>query len=758
MPVNTLIQLRRGNKSVWDAAPLSPGRGILYQGELGYELDTGKIKIGDGTTHWGSGLCYASVPFNTDNFISGSGINIGIDSSCSSGVWSIDESWLANFIATSSGSLNVEGVQDIIGNSGILGGFGINKSYDDGTGFTTVSATGMALRVDQSTGIGVSVSTDNNNNVYTVSVTGIAHTLVNDWTEAVQDTIATNAGSTGFLVNGTGVAWTYDDNGNSLAVAVTGIPHTLITDWNAALSGDIDTQLIAGSGIDFAYDSGNNTLTISTAVLDDTHTHIWDNITDAKVKASLTELGYLSGVAPGTASADRVVVLDSNKDVTGIRNLTSTSTITAVTFSGDLSGDVTSTGSSSFASVDIDGGSIDGTVIGANSAAVVSGTSIFASTGFVGDLTGNADTATEATSVTVVDNSNENASLYMTFVDGASGTQEIETDSDLRYNPSTNTLSLGNVSATGTVTADHVQTATLTTTGNVTVGGDLTVAGTTTTVNSTVVEIGDNVIRVNTSGLPTGGFEVLESGTSNYKQFVWDSVDDRWELGTENLQANRFVSTQSSPTAPLVVASTGLVTNLNSDLLDGQHGSYYLDWDNFSNFPDPVITISLSGDVVGSDNITWTNLNGNVSLSLNTTIQPNSVALSGDTTGDYVESVNVAGTGLTIDITSGEAQKPTITSNATPANTVNTIVSRDASGNFSAGTITAALSGNASTATKLATARYIELTGDVIGSGLFDGSTNIQISTTVEGAGTVTLADESSDQDNYITFANDATG
>ena len=196
MPVNTLIQLRRGNKSVWDAAPLSPGRGILYQGELGYELDTGKIKIGDGTTHWGSGLCYASVPLNTDNFISGSGINIGIDSSCSSGVWSIDESWLANFIATSSGSLNVEGVQDIIGNSGILGGFGINKSYDDGTGFTTVSATGMALRVDQSTGIGVSVSTDNNNNVYTVSVTGIAHTLVNDWTEAVQDTIATNAGST----------------------------------------------------------------------------------------------------------------------------------------------------------------------------------------------------------------------------------------------------------------------------------------------------------------------------------------------------------------------------------------------------------------------------------------------------------------------------------------------------------------------------------------------------------------------------------
>jgi hypothetical protein len=709
MPVNTLIQLRRGTEGDWSSAPQTIGRGVLYEGEIGVVTTSGdiKLKVGDGTTPWGE-LCYAGVPLNSGNYIAGSGITIEYDNLCASGLWKIDENWLDNFIANSSGAINVEGVQDIIGNSGIVGGFGINKSYDDGTGFTTVSVTGMTLRVVESTGIGVSSTTESDNSVYTISVTGI--------------------------------------------------DHTLITDWDAAISGDIDTQLIAGTGISFAYDSGNNTLTISTAVLDDTHTHIWDNITDAKVKASLTELGYLSGVAPGTASADRVVVLDSNKDVTGIRNLTSTSTITAVTFSGDLSGDVTSTGSSSFASVDIDGGSIDGTVIGANSAAVVSGTSIFASTGFVGDLTGNADTATEATSVTVVDNSNENASLYMTFVDGSSGTQEIETDSALRYNPSTNTLSPGNVSATGTVTADHVQTATLTTTGNVTVGGDLTVAGTTTTVNSTVVEIGDNVIRVNTSGLPTGGFEVLESGTSNYKQFVWDSVDDRWELGTENLQANRFVSTQSSPTAPLVVASTGLVTNLNSDLLDGQHGSYYLDWGNFSNFPDPVITVSLSGDVVGSDNITWTNLNGSVSLSLNTTIQPNSVALGTDTTGNYVAAVGVSGSGLTLGGSAGEGATFTVQSNATPANTADTIVSRDTSGNFSAGTITAALSGNASTATKLATARYIELTGDVTGSGLFDGSTNIQISTTVEGAGTVTLADESSDQDNYITFANDATG
>lgn len=55
---------------------------------------------------------------------------------------------------------------------------------------------------------------------------------------------------------------------------------------------------------------------------------------------------------------------------------------------------------------------------------------------------------------------------------------------------------------------------------------------------------------------------------------------------------------------------------------------------------------------------------------------------------------------------------------ATNSNIASTIVKRDSSGNFSAGTITAALSGNASTATKLQTARKIN-------SVSFDGSANI---------------------------------
>jgi hypothetical protein len=69
---------------------------------------------------------------------------------------------------------------------------------------------------------------------------------------------------------------------------------------------------------------------------------------------------------------------------------------------------------------------------------------------------------------------------------------------------------------------------------------------------------------------------------------------------------------------------------------------------------------------------------------------------------------------------------------ATAANTANTIVARDASGNFSAGTIAAALTGNASTATTLQTARTIAISGDVTGTATsFNGSANIAIASAI---------------------------
>jgi hypothetical protein len=75
---------------------------------------------------------------------------------------------------------------------------------------------------------------------------------------------------------------------------------------------------------------------------------------------------------------------------------------------------------------------------------------------------------------------------------------------------------------------------------------------------------------------------------------------------------------------------------------------------------------------------------------------------------------------------------------STPLNTPDTVVKRDGSGNFAAGVITADLTGdvtgNADTATALETARTIELTGNVTGSVSFDGTANVQISTTIDAS------------------------
>lgn len=107
-------------------------------------------------------------------------------------------------------------------------------------------------------------------------------------------------------------------------------------------------------------------------------------------------------------------------------------------------------------------------------------------------------------------------------------------------------------------------------------------------------------------------------------------------------------------------------------------------------------TLSLTGDVTG----TSASFDGTGNISLSTTIAANSVALGTDTTGNYVAVGATSGNGISGAVSS-EGGTFTVTSNATNANTGSTIVFRDASGNFSAGTITANLTGTASNANTL---------------------------------------------------------
>ena len=99
--------------------------------------------------------------------------------------------------------------------------------------------------------------------------------------------------------------------------------------------------------------------------------------------------------------------------------------------------------------------------------------------------------------------------------------------------------------------------------------------------------------------------------------------------------------------------------------------------------------ISLAGDLTGS--ITF---DGSSNVTLTAAVASNAVALGTNTTGNYVASL-VAGTGITLANNTGEGATPTISINATEANTASAVVKRDTSGNFSAGTITANLTGTA---------------------------------------------------------------
>ena len=93
-------------------------------------------------------------------------------------------------------------------------------------------------------------------------------------------------------------------------------------------------------------------------------------------------------------------------------------------------------------------------------------------------------------------------------------------------------------------------------------------------------------------------------------------------------------------------------------------------------------TVTLSGDITGTANFSSN------TATITTTIASNSVALGTDTSGNYVQQGATSGNGLSGSV-NNEGGTFTVTSNATDANTPSTIVFRDSSGNFSAGTITA---------------------------------------------------------------------
>jgi len=167
------------------------------------------------------------------------------------------------------------------------------------------------------------------------------------------------------------------------------------------------------------------------------------------------------------------------------------------------------------------------------------------------------------------------------------------------------------------------------------------------------------------------------------------------------VKATTLQSTVVTGTAPFTVASTTAVANLQAATASKWHTAR---------------TVTFTGDVTGSFSIDGSADVTSVAL----TVGADKVELGTDTTGNYVATAGVSGNGLTGSSTT-EGGTFTVTSNATATNTGSTIVFRDSSGDFSAGTITAtAFTGPASqvalTATSTNAAHYLTFVDTTTGN------------------------------------------
>jgi hypothetical protein len=181
------------------------------------------------------------------------------------------------------------------------------------------------------------------------------------------------------------------------------------------------------------------------------------------------------------------------------------------------------------------------------------------------------------------------------------------------------------------VTGATTLASTLAVTGATTLASTLAVTGVTTLTGAATLNGGLNIGAVTLAEYisDTVG-AMVTSNTESGISVTYDDADN-----TLDFNVNDPVITLAG-----VVTGTATMTNLGNVTITTVHTS------------DPTIT--LTGDVTGSG--TMTNL-GNVSIAL--TVQPNSVALGTDTTGNYVAGAT-GGTGVTITGTAGEGWSPTI--------------------------------------------------------------------------------------------------
>ena len=152
------------------------------------------------------------------------------------------------------------------------------------------------------------------------------------------------------------------------------------------------------------------------------------------------------------------------------------------------------------------------------------------------------------------------------IVQGTAGEIEVSGGSVTLGSGGTVTIGLpDNVTVSGSLTANGNVFLGNSSADSVTIAGNLFVQGTTTTVDSTTVQIGDNIIELNGSGAANGGLLVRDvtGGSTTSGSLLWDTTNDYWKAGAAGSEKEvaRFSSSPTTSGSVQVIGANGLFVN-----------------------------------------------------------------------------------------------------------------------------------------------------------------------------------------------------